>query len=65
MQKDKLIKINEITKILNVGRNKIYDMINSGQFITPVKLPGCNLRLYSEKDLMNWIEEKKVNNVNK
>ena len=59
---DQLLKINEITKILNIGRNKVYDLINSGQFINPVKIPGCGLRLYSQKDLMNWIEERKSEN---
>ena len=55
-------------KILKIGRNKLYDIINSGQFITPIRLSNTQIDLYSNNELQEWIRQqkdaryKKINN---
>ena len=36
MNNDRLLKKPELLPILKIGRNKLYDIINSGEFIKPV-----------------------------
>ena len=65
---DKLLKKPDVIKILKIGRNKLYDIINSGQFISPIRLPNTQIDLYSNNELQEWIREqkeerdKKINN---
>lgn len=59
MNNDRLLKKPELLPILKIGRNKLYDIINSGEFIKPVVLPNVKVDLYSYNELMEWLEEKK------
>ncbi len=65
---DTLLKKPDVIKILKIGRNKLYDIINSGQFITPIRLPNTQIDLYSNNELQEWIRQqknvrdKKINN---
>lgn len=54
-QRDRLLKKPDILPILKIGRNKLYDLIKSGDFIKPIKLPGVKLDLYSHAELQQWI----------
>ncbi len=56
---DRLLKKNDILPILRIGRNTLYELINSGEFIKPVSLPGIKLDLYSNNELQKWIDEQK------
>ena len=46
-------------KILKIGRNKLYDIINSGDFIKPMRLPNTPIDLYSNNELQDWIQKQK------
>ena len=65
---DTLLKKPDVIKILKIGRNKLYDIINSGQFISPIRLPNTQIDLYSNNELQEWIRQqkdvrdKKINN---
>ena len=54
---DTLLKKPDVIKILKIGRNKLYDIINSGQFITPIRLPNTQIDLYSNNELQEWIRQ--------
>ncbi|MDD3009614.1 MAG: hypothetical protein PHQ70_12220 [Arcobacter sp.] len=56
---DTLLKKPDILKILKIGRNKLYDIINSGDFIKPVRLPNTQIDLYSNNELQDWIQKQK------
>ena len=56
---DRLLKKNDILPILRIGRNTLYELINSGEFIKQVSLPGIKLDLYSNNELQKWIDEQK------
>lgn len=56
---DTLLKKPEILKILKIGRNKLYDIINSGEFINPIRLPYTQIDLYSHNELQEWIIKQK------
>jgi prophage regulatory protein len=60
---DTLLKKPEIIKILKIGRNKLYDIINSGEFINPIRLPNTQIDLYSHNELQEWIEKQKSNRI--
>jgi predicted DNA-binding transcriptional regulator AlpA len=57
--KDKLLKKQDILQILKIGRNKLYDIINTGEFIKPVALPNTKIDLYSHDELQEWIKHQK------
>ena len=57
---DTLLKKPDVIKILKIGRNKLYDIINSGQFISPIRLPNTQIDLYSNNELQEWISQQKV-----
>lgn len=64
---DRLLKKQDILPILKIGKNKLYDIIKSGDFIEPVKLPNVKIDLYSHDELQVWIEKqknKKKENIN-
>ena len=56
---DTLLKKTDVIKILKIGRNKLYDIINSGQFISPIRLPNTQIDLYSNNELQEWIRQQK------
>lgn len=56
---DRLLKKPEILPILKIGRNKLYDIINSGEFINPIRLPNTQIDLYSHDELQEWIKKQK------
>lgn len=56
---DTLLKKPDVIKILKIGRNKLYDIINSGQFISPIRLPHTQIDLYSNNELQEWIRQQK------
>jgi predicted DNA-binding transcriptional regulator AlpA len=58
-ENDKFLKKPEILPILKIGRNKLYDLIKSGEFIKPVYLPGVKIDLYSHNELQDWMDEQK------
>lgn len=58
-QRDRLLKKPDILPILKIGKNKLYDIINSGDFIKPIKLPGVKFDFYSYLELQNWISKQK------
>lgn len=58
--KDRLLKKPDLLPILKIGRNKLYDVINSGEFIRPIKLPGVKLDLYSYNELQQWMVAQKA-----
>ena len=58
--KDRLLKKPDLLPILKIGRNKLYDIINSGNFIRPIKLPGVKLDLYSYNELQQWMVAQKA-----
>lgn len=55
MGRDKFLRKNDILPILKIGRNKLYSLINTGEFIKPVVLPGIKIDLYSHAELQQWI----------
>ena len=57
---DTLLKKPDVIKILKIGRNKLYDIINSGQFISPIRLSNTQIDLYSNTELQEWIRQQKV-----
>ena len=57
--KDTLLKKPDVIKILKIGRNKLYDIINSGQFISPIRLPNTQIDLYSSNELQEWIKKQR------
>lgn len=59
-EKDRLLKKPDLLPILKIGRNKLYDIINSGDFIRPIKLPGVKLDLYSYNELQQWMVAQKA-----
>lgn len=60
MNNDRLLKKPELLPILKIGRNKLYDIINSGEFIKPVILPHVKIDLYSYNELQQWMEVQKA-----
>ena len=56
---DTLLKKSDVIKILKIGRNKLYDIINSGEFISPIRLPNTQIDLYSNNELQEWIKQQK------
>ena len=56
---DTLLKKPDVIKILKIGRNKLYDIINSGEFIVPIRLPNTQIDLYSHDELQEWIKKQK------
>ncbi len=56
---DTLLKKPDVIKILKIGRNKLYDIINSGEFISPIRLPITQIDLYSNNELQEWIKQQK------
>lgn len=56
---DTLLKKPDLLKILKIGRNKLYDIINSGEFINPIRLPNTQIDLYSHDELQEWIKKQK------
>ncbi len=58
--RDRLLKKPDLLPILKIGRNKLYDIINSGDFIQPIKLPGVKLDLYSYNELQQWMVAQKA-----
>ena len=56
---DTLLKKPDVIKILKIGRNKLYDIINSGEFISPIRLPNTQIDLYSNNELQEWIRQQK------
>ena len=56
---DTLLKKPDVIKILKIGRNKLYDIINSGQFISPIRLPNTQIDLYSSNELQEWIKKQR------
>lgn len=59
-QRDRLLKKPDILPILKIGKNKLYDIINNGDFIKPIKLPGVKFDFYSSVELQKWIEVQKA-----
>ena len=56
---DTLLKKPDLLKILKIGRNKLYDIINSGEFINPIRLPNTQIDLYSYDELQEWIKKQR------
>lgn len=56
---DTLLKKPDLLKILKIGRNKLYDIINSGEFINPIRLPNTQIDLYSHNELQEWIKKQR------
>ncbi len=59
MKNDRLLKKPEILPILKIGKNKLYDIINSGEFINPIRLPNTQIDLYSHNELQEWIKKQR------
>lgn len=59
-EQDRLLKKPEICKVLGLGRNKVYDLINSGEFIGPVPIPDVKIDLYSQKELQEWLKNRRL-----
>lgn len=59
MNDDTLLKKPDVIKILKIGRNKLYDIINSGEFIAPIRLPNTQIDLYSHNELQEWINKQR------
>ena len=57
---DTLLKKPDVIKILKIGRNKLYDIINSGQFISPIRLHNTQIDLYSNNERQEWISQQRV-----
>ena len=49
----KLLRINEVAKVLNVSRDRAYALARAG--ILPVVFMGCQVRVDEEK-LKEWIQ---------
>lgn len=56
---DTLLKKPDVIKILKIGRNKLYDIINSGEFIDAIRLPNTKIDLYSHNELQEWIKKQR------
>jgi excisionase family DNA binding protein len=49
-----LLKVDEVAKMLGLGRTKVYDMMGAGEL--PVVRIGSAVRV-PRKQLLDWIEE--------
>jgi prophage regulatory protein len=54
---DRLLRINEVTDQVGLGKSAIYEMITAGTFPAPIKI-GCASR-WSQIEVQRWIEERK------
>ena len=59
MVEDKLIQTGELEKYLGIGKTKIREIIESGNFVKPIYISGFSYSLYSVKEVQEWIEEQK------
>ena len=50
-----LLDVRQTAEFLNIGRNRVYEMADSGQL--PHLRVGNRLR-FSRRSLLNWIDEK-------
>ena len=57
MKEDRFLKKNDILPVLKIGRNSLYELINQGEFIEPIALPGIKIDLYSNNELQQWIKQ--------
>lgn len=55
LEEDKLITANEVISKCSIRRNSYYEMLNSGKFIKPVRIPGIKKILYSNKEFQIWL----------
>lgn len=55
LEDDKLITVNEVISSCSIGRNSYYEMLNSGEFIKPVRIPGIKKILYSNREFQIWL----------
>ena len=55
------ISLNQLQKILGIGRTKAYDLVTSGDL--PAVRIGRIIRV-DMRDLTNWLERQKYQNVN-
>jgi len=54
------ISLNELQKILGIGRTKAYDLVTSGDL--PAYTIGRVIRV-SKQDLTDWLEQQRYQNV--
>jgi excisionase family DNA binding protein len=54
------ISLNELQEILGIGRTKAYDLVTSGDL--PAVRIGRIIRI-SKRDLTNWLEQQRYQNV--
>jgi excisionase family DNA binding protein len=54
------ISLNELQKILAIGRTKAYDLVTSGDL--PAVRIGRSIRI-SKQDLTDWLERQRYQNV--
>jgi excisionase family DNA binding protein len=57
----KFISLNELQEILGIGRTKAYDLVASGEL--PAVRIGRSIRV-DRRDLTDWLERQKYQNVN-
>ena len=58
-KEDKLIQTGEIEKYVGIGKTKIREIIDSGEFVKPIFISGFAYSLYSVKEIQQLIEEQK------
>lgn len=59
MSEDKLIQTGEIENYVGIGKTKIKEIVESGDFVKPIFINGFAYALYSVKEIQQWIEEQK------
>lgn len=56
---DKLIQTGEIENYVGIGKTKIKEIIESGNFVKPIFISGFAYALYSVREIQQWIEDQK------
>ena len=58
---DKLLKRKELCEILRIKDTKIRELIKQKKLIEPIYIEGFSEPLFSQNELMEWIEKLKLN----
>ncbi len=63
MENDKLLKIKEVCSLLNISTRKFYEDIKTDQtFPQSFRLANTKTKLYSQKEIREWINLQMQNN---
>lgn len=56
---DKFLRIEQVTEIVSLGETKIRELIKAGSFPRPYTIHGIARKLWSYREIQEWIAEVK------